>query len=109
MLQRYENALYATGNRLDGGNASSNNARDNHPSGIMGTKMCVRNDTQANWESNNPVLGAGEIGYDTTNDNFKIGDGTTAWNSLKYMISYTHNIQFEVETAWRKIERCEGE
>ena len=38
--------------------------------------------TAAEWESQNPVLGAGEFGYDTTNKITKMGDGTTAWNAL---------------------------
>ena len=45
-------------------------------------KMRQRQGTSAEWESKNPVLAAGEFGYDTTNDKLKIGDGKTAWNSL---------------------------
>lgn len=46
--------------------------------------MQQRNDTAANWSSINPVLAAAEIGYDTTNKKFKIGDGSTTWNNLPY-------------------------
>lgn len=42
-----------------------------------------RRDTAANWASNNPTLADGEIGVDTTNRFIKIGDGSTAWNSLQ--------------------------
>lgn len=45
-------------------------------------KMYQRQGTASEWESKNPVLAAGEFGYDTTNDKLKIGDGSTAWNSL---------------------------
>lgn len=45
-------------------------------------RMYCRDDTAANWSSNNPTLLSGEIGYDTTNRIFKVGDGATAWNSL---------------------------
>ncbi|MCM1217992.1 MAG: DUF6273 domain-containing protein [Lachnospiraceae bacterium] len=45
-------------------------------------KMRQRQGTASEWESKNPVLAAGEFGYDTTNDKLKIGDGKTAWNSL---------------------------
>lgn len=45
-------------------------------------KMRQRQGTAAQWESVNPVLAAGEFGYDTTNNKLKIGDGVTAWNSL---------------------------
>jgi hypothetical protein len=42
----------------------------------------LRRDTSANWTSSNPVLAAGELGWDITSNRVKIGDGTTAWNSL---------------------------
>jgi len=44
-----------------------------------------RRDTSANWASTNPTLQSGEIGFDTTTGQFKIGDGTTAWSSLPYV------------------------
>lgn len=44
----------------------------------------MRRDITANWTSANPVLGQGELGLDTTLNRFKIGDGTTAYNSLGY-------------------------
>ena len=43
-----------------------------------------RRDTAANWTSNNPVLEAGQIGYETDTLKHKWGDGVTAWNSLSY-------------------------
>lgn len=42
----------------------------------------VRRDTAANWESRNPILKAGEFGFDTTSNIVKIGDGSTAWRNL---------------------------
>jgi Major tropism determinant N-terminal domain len=48
-------------------------------------KIKLRRDTAANWSSANPVLALGEPGYDTTNNKLKVGDGTTAWNSLDYL------------------------
>ena len=58
----------------------------------LNTKILLRNDTYSNWQSNNPTLGKGEIGIamklqnGVTVKNFKIGDGTTAWNSLPWGI-----------------------
>lgn len=49
-----------------------------------------RRATAANWSSTNPILAAGELGYDTTNDVLKIGDGSTAWNSLGVANSGTY-------------------
>jgi len=43
-----------------------------------------RRDTAANWTANNPVLEAGQIGYETDTRRFKFGNGSTAWNSLAY-------------------------
>ena len=50
----------------------------------MATRIQFRRDTAANWTSANPVLAHGEMGLETDTDTFKIGDGTTAWNSLAY-------------------------
>jgi hypothetical protein len=44
-----------------------------------------RRDTAANWTSTNPTLAAGELGYETDTKKFKIGNGSTAWNSLTYI------------------------
>ena len=48
--------------------------------------MQQRRDSAANWTSVNPVLASGEIGIETGSSprRFKIGDGTTVWNSLHY-------------------------
>ena len=44
----------------------------------------LRRDAAADWVSNNPTLLAGEIGFEENTGAFKIGDGATAWTSLKY-------------------------
>lgn len=65
--------------------------------------MKQRSDSASNWESTNPVLLAGEIGYDTTNGRFKIGDGTSTWSQLSYSaltsIEIENLITSAVETA----------
>jgi hypothetical protein len=50
----------------------------------MAVQIQLRNDTAANWTSANPTLAAGEFGLETDTDQFKVGDGTTAWTSLAY-------------------------
>ena len=50
------------------------------------TRFKLRNDTAANWTASNPVLLQGEIGVETDNRRYKIGDGTTAWSGLSYYI-----------------------
>ena len=49
--------------------------------------MAQRRDTSENWESDNPILNDGELGYDKTNKRLKIGDGETAWNDLTSITS----------------------
>ena len=46
-------------------------------------QILLRRDTTTNWTDVNPVLGKGEPGWDLTAKILKIGDGTTAWNSLE--------------------------
>lgn len=43
--------------------------------------------TAAQWTSADPVLGAGEPGFESDTYKIKIGDGTTAWTSLAYFAS----------------------
>ena len=50
----------------------------------MARRIQLRRDTAAAWIAANPVLAQGEIGIDLTNSKIKIGNGTTAWNSLAY-------------------------
>lgn len=47
----------------------------------------IRRDTASNWSSNNPTLAAGEQGWESDTNKMKVGDGTTAWNSLSYFHS----------------------
>lgn len=48
----------------------------------MATRMQQRRGTAAQWTSANPILNAGEIGYETDTNKFKIGDGTNHWANL---------------------------
>ena len=50
--------------------------------------MQQRRDTAAGWTSANPtLLNGGELGYEK-DTKFKIGDGSTAWNSLGYIAAF---------------------
>jgi hypothetical protein len=44
----------------------------------------LRRGTAVEWEKCNPILFDGEICADLTNLKWKIGDGVTDWNSLKF-------------------------
>lgn len=50
----------------------------------MPVQIQLRRDTAANWTSANPTLAAGELGLETDTAKYKIGNGSTAWNSLSY-------------------------
>lgn len=52
------------------------------PQKTLTTRIILRNDIQANWNSVKPVLMKGEIGLETDTGNYKIGDGTTAYDLL---------------------------
>ena len=52
----------------------------------MATRMQQRRGTAAQWTAANPVLGAGEIGFETDTNKFKVGNGSTAYTSLTYFV-----------------------
>ena len=55
----------------------------------MAVKIQFRRDTSAAWTSNNPLLAQGEVGYEFDTGRFKVGNGTSAWNSLPYSSGVT--------------------
>ena len=77
----------------------------------MATRMQQRRGTAAQWISTNsgngPILAAGEIGYESDTNKFKIGDGTNHWLSLDYFMDadsttnpqFGSSIKFEGTTA----------
>lgn len=48
----------------------------------MAVRIQFRRGTETEWSTSNPILAAGELGYESTNKLIKFGDGTTAWNVL---------------------------
>ncbi len=77
----------------------------------MATRMQQRRGTAAQWISTDsgsgPILAAGEIGYESDTNKFKIGDGVNHWLTLDYFIDsdstvnpqFGSNIKFEGTTA----------
>ena len=51
---------------------------------ILDTRIQQKSDTSSNWASSNPVLLRGELGFETDTLKFKIGNGTSNYNSLEY-------------------------
>ena len=52
----------------------------------MAVQIQIRNGTASAWTSANPTLAVGEMGAETDTGRFKIGTGSTAWNSLGYSL-----------------------
>lgn len=55
---------------------------------MANTTLKVRNriaiKTSTEWETENPILLKGEMGYDSTSKRYKIGDGVKTWKNLEY-------------------------
>lgn len=67
---------------FDGSSASSIDGGDSQTSNLIK----LRSDTQANWESRNPLINKGEPGFDITNQALKIGqDASHNWNQIDYL------------------------
>ena len=71
------------------------------------TVIKIRRDTAANWTSTNPTLASGELGFETNTNKLKVGNGTSAWNSLAYasgagglVVSETAPTSPEVGSMW---------
>jgi len=53
----------------------------------MATRIQVRRGTTSQWNTADPVLNEGEIGYNSNLGQIKVGDGTTIWSELDYLVS----------------------
>ena len=85
-----------SGDNITCGSVAANFKGDKGDTGT--TSSIVK--TAAEWESQNPVLGAGVFGYDSTNKIIKAGDGTTAWKTLPTLLST--DFSFE-KASWSDI------
>lgn len=50
----------------------------------MATRMQQRRGTASQWTTADPILAAGEIGFESDTNKFKIGDGVNHWADLSY-------------------------
>jgi len=51
---------------------------------LSNVTILLRNDTVLNWNTEDPVLGKGEIGIEIDTGKFKFGDGIKSWSQLGY-------------------------
>lgn len=85
-----------SGTNVTCGSVSANFKGDKGDTGT--TSSIVK--TAAEWESQNPVLGAGVFGYDSTNGITKIGDGSTPWKTLPVFVTTSFNFE---KASWADI------
>ena len=62
------------------------------------TQIQLKRGLSTDWAEKNPVLLAAEIGVEIDTNKFKIGDGTTAWNSLAYQGADLSNYYTKAQT-----------
>jgi hypothetical protein len=53
----------------------------------MAIRMQQRRGTSEQWTLANPILSEGELGFETDNSQFKIGDGVNQWDDLAYFVN----------------------
>jgi hypothetical protein len=53
------------------------------------TNIKIRRGTEQEWLYINPVLSLGELGYETTNNVLKVGDGIKTWSDLGVQSLYS--------------------
>jgi cytoskeletal protein CcmA (bactofilin family) len=67
----------------------------------MANRIQLRRDGAQQWANVNPILAQGELGIEIDTSRIKIGDGVTAWNSLRY----ERPIETESNTANTLVKR----
>ena len=50
----------------------------------MANRIQLRRGGAQEWANANPTLAQGELGIELDTGRFKIGDGVSAWNTLRY-------------------------
>ena len=68
----------------------------------MANRLQLRRDGAQQWANVNPILAQGELGIEIDTSRLKVGDGVTAWNSLKY----ERPIETESNTAISQCLKC---
>ena len=75
----------------------------------MADRIQIRRDTKARWSDLNPILAAGEMGFEIDNNRLKIGNGITAWNSLPYVTETDWStIITQIDTLTQKLDALEA-
>ena len=65
----------------------------------MVTQIQLKRDNSINWKNANPVLAEGEFGVELDTSSFKVGNGSSNWNSLPYFYEYKNISIFQSNSA----------
>lgn len=60
----------------------------------MAVSFRPRRGTFIEWQTKNPRLGEGEMGYEIGTGRYKIGDGVRKWNDLPYFMNAESTTQY---------------
>lgn len=66
----------------------------------MKTRIQIRRDISSNWNALDPILSAGEFGFELNTKKIKIGDGSTKWSDLKYISTIPDGISVGDTIIW---------
>ena len=72
------------------------------------SRIKQRIDTTDNWESKNPILLNGELGFVSDGNltgSFKVGDGISSWNDLKYSFNETNLINISTVSSSIQLDK----
>lgn len=63
-------------------------------------ELKVRRDSAANWDGSSQILAAGEVGYDTSNHQIRVGNGISLWSQLPIVSTGINNSSI----IWEKLQ-----
>jgi len=66
----------------------------------MAVQIQLRRGTSSDWTNVNPTLGNGEIGVEYDSGKFKLGNGTSNWNSLQYFTTIVSGSTYQITSSW---------
>ena len=65
----------------------------------MAFQIQLRRGTASAWSTVNPILVEGEVGLESDTNKMKVGNGSTAWNSLAYATATPTEVNSKASTG----------
>ena len=66
----------------------------------MAIQIQLRRGTALEWTNANTILSIGEIGVEHDTGKFKLGNGTSNWNSLQYFTTIVTGSSYPITSSW---------